>query len=61
MSKRFIKIIFINIFLFISTIISLEIISGYIISLNTTKKSKSNLKHLIISYLEIIEEIIKSN
>ncbi len=52
MNKRFIKIIFINFFLFITFVISLEIISGYFVSLTADKKSKSNLKHLVISYLE---------
>ena len=51
MNKRFIKIIFINFFIFITFIISLEIISGYFVSLTAEKKSKSNLKHLVISYL----------
>tara|TARA_B100000575_G_C23091940_1_gene629574 strand:- start:303 stop:1421 length:1119 start_codon:yes stop_codon:yes gene_type:complete len=52
MNKRFIKLVFINFFIFTTFIISLEIISGYFVSLTTNKKSRSNLKHLIISYLE---------
>ena len=61
MKKDFIKLIFANIFIFISLIISLEIIAGYYISLSSKKKSRSNLRHLIISHLEKQNSISRNN
>ena len=61
MKKSFIKLIFINIFLFLSFIIFLEIISGYYISLNSDRRSRSNLKHLLISNLEKKNKTYRNN
>ena len=61
MQKKFIKLIFTNIFVFIFFIIFLEIISGYYISLNTNRRSRLNIKHLIISNLEKKKNIYRNN
>ena len=64
--KNILRIIYINTFVFLSLLVSIEILSGYYISFNSYKKHKSSIKTLISNYLENkntsnnrIEEIIK--
>ena len=61
MQKSFIKLIFTNIFIFIFFIAFLELISGYYISLNTDRRSRSNIKHLLISKFEKQNNIYRNN